>query len=354
MIAANPFDFFFQWHLTERCNLRCLHCYQDGSPAAEMIPEEIDQTIRILVDTIKTWSDLYEITFSPSVSVTGGEPLLHHDLGRILGSLRQNNFDVFLLTNGTLIKEADAAMLADIPVKRVQVSLEGPERVHDVIRGTGSFQSAIRGVSHLLLKDIKVTLNLTLSAMNVDYIEEMALFGVSLGVERIGFSRLVPSGRGLALIDRMLSKDRVREAYARIRSINVPGVEIVTGDPVYRCAGDSVPPENNAVPFGGCAAGVSGITILSDGTLLPCRRLNIPLGNILKDGLRTVWAASPVLTALRNKKKYKGKCGSCIHWAKCRGCRAIAYQYSSAKGRGSYLSDDPQCFIGEYIEKSCL
>jgi AdoMet-dependent heme synthase len=312
-----------------------------------MIPEEIDKTISIFSDTIKTWSDLYDIAFSPAVNVTGGEPFLRHDLGRILDSLRQNNFDVFLLTNGTQIKEREASMLADVPVKRVQVSLEGPERVHDVIRGTGSFKSAICGVSHLLLKDIKVTLNLTLSVLNVDYIEEMALFGASLGVDRVGFSRLVPSGRGLALIDSMLTRDRVREAYERIRAVAIPGIEIVTGDPVYMCARDNTPPENTTVPFGGCAAGVSGITILSDGTLLPCRRLNVPLGNIMKDNLRAIWAASPVLSDLRNKDKYKGKCCSCIHWARCRGCRAIAYQYSSAKGKGSYLSEDPQCFIGE-------
>ncbi len=30
---------------------------------------------------------------------------------------------------------------------------------------------------------------------------------------------------------------------------------------------------------------------------------------------------------------------------KCRGCRAIAYAYSSAKGIGDYLAEDPQCFI---------
>jgi AdoMet-dependent heme synthase len=345
MIAANPFDFFFQWHLTERCNLRCLHCYQDGSPAGEMSPKEADDTITILSDTIKAWSDLYEITFSPAVNVTGGEPFLHRDLGRILASLKQNNFDLFVLSNGTRIKEPEAAMLAEIPVKRVQVSLEGPERVHDVIRGTGSFQEAIRGVSHLLLKDIKVTLNLTLSALNVDYIEEMALFGASLGAQRIGFSRLVPSGRGLTLINCMLSKDSIRDAYDRIRAIDIAGIEIVTGDPIYSCSRDDAPPENATVPFGGCAAGVSGLTILPDGTLLPCRRLNVPLGNILKDNLRTVWATSPVLSALREKGKYVGKCSECVMWARCRGCRAIAFQYSSAKGNGSYLSEDPQCYI---------
>lgn len=347
MNADNPFDFFFQWHLTERCNLRCLHCYQDGKALSEMTLEEIKRTAVLLSDTMKEWSELYQIPFSPSINVTGGEPFLHHDLFEILTSLHENNFNLYILTNGTLVDRQKAAMLAGIPVKGVQVSLEGPEKVHDNIRGKGSFTSAIGGVKNLLSQNLPVTLNLTLSALNVDFIDDMVNLGSSIGVQRIGFSRLVPSGRGLGLIDSMLSKEQVREAYSKIQSLNIIGLDIVTGDPVYSSSTDKIPPENNTIAFGGCAAGVSGLTILPDGTLLPCRRLNIPLGNILKDNLRTIWATSPVLSNLRNKKKYKGKCRTCHQWAQCRGCRAIAYQYSLSKGRGSYLSEDPQCFISD-------
>ena len=160
-----------------------------------MTAEEIDSTIAILADTISTWSDLYEIPISPSINVTGGEPFLHPDLYKILASLHRNNFDLYILTNGTLVHQREAAALAEIPVKGVQASLEGTEGVHDNIRGKGSFQSAIRGVNHLLSQNLRVTLNLTLSALNVDSIEEMAHLASSLGVQRIGFSRLVPSGR---------------------------------------------------------------------------------------------------------------------------------------------------------------
>jgi AdoMet-dependent heme synthase len=216
MDAANPFDFFFQWHLTEWCNLSCRHCCQDGKPAGEMTPEEIDRTITILADTICQWSELYEIPISRSITVTGGEPFLRPDLFRILASLHGNDFDLSILTNGTLIDRRKAALLAEIPVKGVQVSMEGPEKVHDHIRGKGSFQSAIRGVTHLLSQDLGVTLNFTLSTLNADYLEEMAALGSSLGVQRIGFSRLVPSGRGL---------------------------DIVTGAPLYCCATDDAPPK---------------------------------------------------------------------------------------------------------------
>ncbi len=347
MKANSPFDFFFQWHLTERCNLKCLHCYQEGKPTHEMNIEEIKRTVAILSETINRWSELYEIPFATSINITGGEPFIRSDLSEILTALREHDFNLYILTNGTLVHERDAALLDERKVKGVQVSLEGPEKVHDHIRGKGSFQSAIRGVKHLLSRNLPVTLNLTLSALNVGHIEEMAVLASSLGVQRLGFSRLVPSGRGMGLLDSMLSKEMLREAYDKIHSLEIDDLDIVTGDPVYSWAMDKVSPEDSAIAFGGCTAGVSGLTILPDGTLVPCRRLNIPLGNILTDDLRTVWAASPVLDGLRDKEKYQGKCRTCVRWAQCRGCRAIAYQYSLLRGKGNYLSEDPQCFLNE-------
>ena len=36
-------EFIIQWHLTDRCNLRCQHCYQAGEVRAEMSLPEILQ-----------------------------------------------------------------------------------------------------------------------------------------------------------------------------------------------------------------------------------------------------------------------------------------------------------------------
>jgi radical SAM protein with 4Fe4S-binding SPASM domain len=102
-----------------------------------------------------------------------------------------------------------------------------------------------------------------------------------------------------------------------------------------------------AVAVGGCAAGLAGITVLEDGTLLPCRRLPVPIGNIRRDSLREVWAASPVLVRLRDRASYRGRCGACARWAACRGCRAIAWAASLADGAADLCADDPQCFHGQ-------
>jgi radical SAM protein with 4Fe4S-binding SPASM domain len=144
----------------------------------------------------------------------------------------------------------------------------------------------------------------------------------------------------------MLSPGRVEALYKRILSLSYNGMKLVTGDPVcsrMRAGGDGVEDQGD-VPVGGCSAGVSGMTFLSDGTIVPCRRLPVPLGNIRTDSIREVWALSPVLEALRDRSRYDGKCGACRQWATCRGCRAIAAA-SGRRDTPAVVTDDPQCPI---------
>jgi len=348
MSISRAHDFFVQWHLTERCNLRCTHCYQTGKGSDEMPLGEIKAAIDEIEEMLRAWSEAYGIDFSPSFNITGGEPFLHRDIFEILEELRRRHFEVYLLSNGTLIDGEKAKFLSWLGVKGVQVSIEGPEEVHEAIRGKGSFASSLKGVGHLLNAGIKVSLNVTLSDINADHFRDVIALSSSVGVRKLGFSRLVPSGRGAELIGKMLERERVRQLYRTIFSLKTNGLEIVTGDPVasqMSCIDDMS--DSGSVPTGGCAAGVSGFTILADGTMTPCRRLPIPIGNVRRDALREVWATSEVLEALRDKKRYKGKCGECKRWANCRGCRAIAYAYARSRGENDFLAEDPQCFIDE-------
>ena len=346
MLISSSQEFFVQCHLTERCNLTCRHCYQTGSGAAELSLVEIRDLLDEITDMLASWASAYQLEFASSLNVTGGEPFLRRDLFEILGEMQSRGFGVFLLTNGTLVDEEKAARLAALDVKGVQVSIEGPEEIHDAIRGKGSFAAARRGISCLVDAGLTVTLNATLSAMNIDQFGEMIGLCASLGAQRLGFSRLVPSGRGAGLVDRMIAPERVRAMYETIFSTPVNGLEIVTGDPVASRirAGDEVG-DDGSVAIGGCAAGVSGLTILPDGTVVPCRRLPLPLGNVRQDSLREIWADSEILEKLRDRGQYEGKCGTCRRWANCRGCRAIAYSFSLACGKADFLADDPQCCI---------
>lgn len=338
-------EFFVQCHLTERCNLRCTHCYQNGGRTEELSLDEIKALLAELSDMLQAWTNAYGLEFSPSLNVTGGEPLLCSDLFEIIGEMVARGFGVYLLTNGTLVDADKASRLAALGVKGVQVSIEGPEDIHDSIRGKGTFAAACGGIAHLVAAGLTVTMNATLSEINAGSFRDMVDLCASLGARRFGFSRLVPAGIGAGLVHRMIEPQRVRDIYEEIFAITAEGVEIVTGDPVasqMRANGGAE--DCGDVATGGCAAGISGLTILPDGTVVPCRRLPIPLGNVRTDSLREIWANSEILEQLRDRGRYTGKCGTCRRWAHCRGCRAIAYASSLARGESDLLADDPQCF----------
>ncbi len=345
MATNKPFEFFIQWHLTENCNLWCRHCYQGERSTEEMPLPVVKKIIAEAADMIKEWSDAYEISFLPSMNVTGGEPLLRRDLFDILREIKDKGFEISVLTNGTLVDRVRAERLADLGVSSVQVSIEGSEAVHDSIRGQGSFAAAAAGVERLVDCDVAVTLNVTLSNLNAEEMKKIIAYGSHAGVKRIGFSRLVPAGKGMALLSQMLTREQLKELYGTLFSLELKSLEIVTGDPVAAQMREKANGDAGMTAMSGCAAGVSGLTIQPNGNVTPCRRLPLSLGNVRKDSLREIWAASPVLEALRDRKKYKGACGVCSRWAHCRGCRAIAYAYSRSKGEDDFLADDPQCFI---------
>ncbi len=346
MSINSSFDFFIQWHLTEKCNLHCTHCYQTGTNREEMTLPQIKNTVNEISETLSIWMKTYGISFSPSVNITGGEPFMLNHFFDVLYEFRRREFEIYILTNGTLIDSDRARRLRDFNVQGVQVSIEGPEKIHEAIRGRNSFSASLRGVQNLLNAGMEVTLNVTLSSINAGHFMDMFRLSSALGVQKLGFSRLVPSGRGETLVKEMLKTEEVKHLYEKIFSTDMKGLKLVTGDPVASQSGRRhEDTDEGDIALGGCAAGISGLTILPDGTLLPCRRLPVPIGNIQKDSLREVWSTSDVLNSLRDRSQYKGRCGSCNKWAQCRGCRAIAYAYSNTRGQGDILSEDPQCFI---------
>ncbi|HRU32441.1 MAG TPA: radical SAM/SPASM domain-containing protein, partial [bacterium] len=65
-------DFSFQWHITDLCNLRCRHCYQDRFDKERELPvEDCERIISDMVTSLEVSG--YE---SLSINITGGEPLI--------------------------------------------------------------------------------------------------------------------------------------------------------------------------------------------------------------------------------------------------------------------------------------
>lgn len=88
-----------------------------------------------------------------------------------------------------------------------------------------------------------------------------------------------------------------------------------------------------------CSAGVELLTILADGTLLPCRRLPIPVGSVLENSILGLYQNSPVIKNLQ-KKEIPEECNQCLKAELCRGgakCLSYAlYQDYNRKDENCY------------------
>jgi radical SAM protein with 4Fe4S-binding SPASM domain len=343
--ATKTFDFFIQWHLTERCNLRCHHCYQQRRKPKEMTVGELKQEIDGATEMLMAWEDEYDISLSPSIHFTGGEPFLYKGMWNVITHARQSGYKVAILTNGCLITKEDAGKASALGIADIQISIEGPPDIHDGIRGPGSFTAATEGARLLIDAGNCVSANMTLSRLNINSVEETADIAKDAGFSGIGFSRLVPCGSGENLLDSLLDPQEIKTAYQKILALNNHSFEVASGDPLAGVLSGFRPSPESELALSGCSAGFSGVTITSDGSVMPCRRIGIKIGNLRKTSLRQIWSTSKVLWQLRQRENYKGECGKCSLWPSCRGCRAVAYAYSKSQGATDLFADDPQCWL---------
>lgn len=84
---------------------------------------------------------------------------------------------------------------------------------------------------------------------------------------------------------------------------------------------------------------------MPEGTVFPCRRFPISIGNLLNASLKQIWERSEMLEKLRRKENLMGKCGRC-EVKNCRGCRSLALALT-----GDYLGEDPHCWYRLQITK---
>ena len=328
-------EFYFQWHITERCNRTCKHCYQDGHLAVELPLDGLLEIAGKMDEAVEKWGRV------GTVSLTGGEPYLRKDDLRGLaecldGLVHIAYYDI--LTNGSLIDEEEARGLAGLKkLRRVQVSLEGATKgTNDEVRGAGSFDSTLKAIRVLRSAGVDVTVMMTLTRKNKTEVPALVQLLGREDVAALALERLIPEGSGQAMADQVLSTQELKEIYEQVYelAINHPPVRLLLYRPLFALVAPH-DPTCGAL----CSVGNNALTIMPDGTVYPCRRLPIPIGNVLEDGFYKIWYGSELLWEFRNPNNLKGKCRNCEFLTKCRGCRAAAYFLT-----GDYMGEDPQCW----------
>ncbi|KPA09153.1 Radical SAM domain-containing protein [Candidatus Magnetomorum sp. HK-1] len=174
-------------HITRRCNLKCPHCYVTSSnDVSQELPTPI--IMKLIDDLTKHGGD--------SLTISGGEPLLHPDIYQIL-SHASKRLTVRLLTNGTKIYSEMAKFLADHKIY-VQISIDGStSSIHDTIRGQGCFEKIMKAIEKLQKYGAGEHLNLcsTLMQHNQNDWEQMIALAEQKDVPLLRFLHLREVGR---------------------------------------------------------------------------------------------------------------------------------------------------------------
>lgn len=342
------------WNTTNRCNLRCQHCYLDAEDrdySGELTNEQAREFIYDLAD-LK----------APVLLFSGGEPLLRRDLfelGRLAADL---GLRPVLSTNGTLITIEKAQKILDAGFQYVGVSIDGGQVIHDRFRAKeGAFTQALQGISNAAKVGLKTGIRFTVNRLNQEDLNEVLEVVEREGIPRFCMYHLVYSGRGRELANLDTSKEEKRQIMENIVSRTLDlykrgvEVEILTTDNhadgvfLYNYVLTHQPERAKEIltlleMHGGCSAGTKFANVDPQGNVHPCQFWqHYTLGNVKERKFSEIWLdkEEPLLVALRKKQDLvKGRCGDCRYKAYCGGCRIRAEAVT-----GDIWAEDPACYL---------
>lgn len=128
--------------LTNRCNLRCKHCFEWSSTGYHHSMDNECQNGDVSLNVIKAALDFTEDT-KASLYLWGGEPTIYKDWEKLCDLIIAYDRDVVICTNGVSIKHLKESLCRLGDRVTLLFSIEGFEEQHDKIRGKGTFSKTI-------------------------------------------------------------------------------------------------------------------------------------------------------------------------------------------------------------------
>lgn len=319
------------FYLTEGCNLRCRHCWIGSKFQAgqRKYPALDPGLFRLIVRQAKPLG-LF------SVKLTGGEPLMHPQIGDILETVRSERLDLTVETNGVLCTPALSRDLARSGLRHLSVSLDGADaETHEWVRGVkGCFEAALQGIRNLVAAGIRPQVIMTLMRRNIDQIEAIVRLAETLGCSSVKFNLLQPTARGegmheageaIPVAELVRLGEWVEADLSRRTDLRLAFSRPIAFRPLGGMFG------REGIGCGICSIrGILGV--LSDGAYALCGiGESVPelvFGQAPDDDLLDVWSSSAVLREIREgmPRRLEGVCGECLMKGVCLG-GCIAQNY---------------------------
>lgn len=343
------------WNITQRCNLKCKHCYAAGMAdvSQELTHEEALRAI-----------DGFAAFGCPVLLFSGGEPFIREDILELATYARQKGLRVVFSTNGTCITEEIAKKIAAIGVSYVGISIDGVRETHDAFRGVpGAYERSLAAIRYCREAGVKVGLRVTLTRANVKEIPSIFQLMREENIPRICLYHLVYTGRGADLKSEDLSHEESRAAVDCI--INETKASFEAGHPLevltvdnhcdapylwMRMVKEGAPNADEVLKLlqmnGGNSSG-NGLSCVSwDGTVYPDQFWrDKPLGNVKEKTFGEIWGNPPkgsFLHQLRHKPEHvTGRCKTCRFLNLCGG----NFRARAEAATGDVWGEDPACYL---------
>lgn len=334
--------FSFQWHITDECDQRCAHCYiyseNNLAPVRSMSWEG-------LVGTLENCREMcVALNRKPYFYITGGDPVLHKDFWRLLALLKSEKIPFSLMGNPFHLNDAVCARLRSCGCERYQLSIDGLEATHDAIRKPGSFAATLEKIACINRAGLKSVIMTTVSGSNIGEITGIIDLVVEREVSIFGFARYCPTSREKsAHMSPQAYRGLLEACWEKYEAYKDSGTVFNLKDHLwslflYEKGLYSIPDGlDGETIYDGCNCGISHLTILPDGGVYACRRMESRVGDILTEKLADIFLGEK-MDAYREYGEFE-KCSKCELLRFCRGCPAVACGHG-----GSFYSPDPQCW----------
>ncbi|HHY34920.1 MAG TPA: radical SAM protein [Firmicutes bacterium] len=302
--------------LTYRCQNNCAHCYAGGP---RVTPELPTADWKDIIQKLADWG-------VPTLTFTGGEPLLREDLEDLVAYAGKCGCVTGLITNGRLLTRDRVQALFRAGLDFTQITLESSDpEIHDGMTGVeGSWAETVEGIKNSV-PVIYTTTNTTVTQKNKETIPDTIRFLKSLRVSKFGINALIRSGRGVREegLDPLELRSLLEEVIRLSAALDLPFIWYTPT--CYR--------ELNPVALGlgvkTCSAASTVLAVEPDGNVMPCQSYYKSIGNALKDDFPRIWR-HPLAIALRRRRKgsqtphpdFPGlpeKCLTCSELAMCGG-----------------------------------
>jgi radical SAM protein with 4Fe4S-binding SPASM domain len=282
-----------KFELLYHCNLECAHCsnsterWRKGTLNTGTVKHIIHQ--------------LYDMG-TVLISFTGGEIFARKALWDIIAYADKSGFLIELLTNATLMTEADVQRLKNYRISNVQISIYSHiPALHDSITGSpGSYEKAVKIIRSLTANKINTSIVTALMNINFQDCKKIKELADELGVEHSYLYPVFERDDGSKdVCDLRLSKDQVCEFF-----LENPG---------------EIPLIKRGIHQPLCYAGTNQCSISPFGDVFPCFHniLPINLGNLKEQSLEHIWTHSKDLENFRALKMR--------HLKDCSGCPAVSH-----------------------------